>query len=212
MSGDLAGLRRELDGVRQEVQHDLPYGALVAPQLGQVRGIVEAELDALGLGPDFDHAPAILGDVDERDGFLVELVLARLDAAEVEQFIDEVEEVLAGAVNVAGIFLVLRHAVRPEQFGLQHFGEADDGIERCAQLVAHRGEELRLGDVGLLGVAPGFVRHLAGFFEFVDQLVLFGLVHDLFELAAVHLARQVDEEDLGARARSRRATSSAYRR
>ena len=64
-------------------------------------------------------------------------------------------------VDVAGIFLVLRHRVRAEQLRLQHFGKADDGVERRAELVAHRREELRLGDVGLLGVAAGLVRHLA---------------------------------------------------
>src|SRR5207249_5118641 len=33
----------------------------------------------------------------------------------------------------------------------EHLGEADDGVERRAKLVAHRGEELALGPAGLLG-------------------------------------------------------------
>ena len=87
--------------------------------------------------------------------------------------------------------------VRPEQLRLQHFGKADDRVERRAELVAHRREELRLGDVGLLGVAPRLVRHLARFLELVDERVLLGLVHHRLELGAVKLAGEEDEEDLG---------------
>ena len=47
-------------------------------------------------------------------------------------------------VGVLGLFLV----ELAEQSFLQHFGEADDGVERRAQLVRHVGEELRLVPVG----------------------------------------------------------------
>ena len=40
---------------------------------------------------------------------------------------------------------------RPEHARLHDLGEADDGVERRAQLVAHIGEELRFRLVGLLG-------------------------------------------------------------
>ncbi len=62
----------------------------------------------------------------------------------------------------------------PEQLGLRALPEkpmmALSGV-RSSWLIG--GEELRLGDVGLLGMAPGFVAHLARFLEFVDQRVLF---------------------------------------
>src|SRR6185312_8429496 len=195
---NLALLRRELDRIAEQVEQHLPDRPLVAPELRQIVAVVEGELDALGLGADLHHAPAVFGDIDQRHRFLVELVLARLDAAEVEKLVDEVEQVLARAMDIAGIFLVLRYLVRPQQFRLQHFRKADDRIERRAQFMAHRGEELRLGDIGLLGVPPRLVRHLSRFFELVDQLVLFGLVHDLFELRIVKLPGQVEKEYLGA--------------
>ena len=47
-------------------------------------------------------------------------------------------------VGVLGLFLV---QLAEESF-LQDFGEADDGVERRAQLMGHVGEEFRLVPVG----------------------------------------------------------------
>ena len=46
----------------------------------------------------------------------------------------------------------LSRAERAEDAALHDLGEADDGVERRAQLVAHVGEELGLGAVGALGL------------------------------------------------------------
>ena len=48
--------------------------------------------------------------------------------------------------------VVLLGAERAEDAALHHLGEADDGVERRAQLVAHVGEEFGLGAVGALGL------------------------------------------------------------
>ena len=53
------------------------------------------------------------------------------------------QQMLSGFVNVAGIGLILRIAERTEGLQRHHFGEPDDGVERRAQLVAHRGQERR---------------------------------------------------------------------
>ena len=92
----------------------------------------------------------------QRHRFLVELVASGLDARQIEDLVDQVQQVNAGVVNVGRIFLVDRHGVRAENFALHHLGEAEDGVERRAQLVAHLREEARLGDVGGLrrGGAP----------------------------------------------------------
>ena len=47
----------------------------------------------------------------------------------------------------------LARADRPQHLRLDHLAEADDGIERRAQLMAHVGEEFRLRAVGRFG--PG---------------------------------------------------------
>ena len=61
------------------------------------------------------------------------------------------EQVLGAAVDVGGVLLVGRRAHRPVDGERHHVREADDGVERRAQLVAHVGEELGLGAAGLLG-------------------------------------------------------------
>ena len=68
---------------------------------------------------------------------------ARLDLREVKHVVDEAEEMLARAVHALER---LGEAGELRTFGLlaQHLGQADDGVERRAQLVAHIGEELRL--------------------------------------------------------------------
>ncbi len=55
------------------------------------------------------------------------------------------------AVNVAAVFVIFVGAERAEHAGRHDLGKADDGVERRAQFVAHVGEELGLGLVGVLG-------------------------------------------------------------
>ena len=66
-----------------------------------------------------------------------------LDLRQVEDLAEELEEVLARAPDVAEVLLLAivdlaEHAVE------QHLREPDHRVERCAQLVRHAGEELRL--------------------------------------------------------------------
>ena len=122
----------------------------------------------------FRQMMAILDDAVERDRFLVELVAPGLDARQIEDLVDQVQQVHAGIMDVAGIVPVRRHAVRPENFRLHHLGETQNGVERRAQLVAHLGEEARFGDIGGLGAAAGFVGDRFRLLELADQRVLFG--------------------------------------
>src|SRR5205823_10831732 len=57
---------------------------------------------------------------------------------------DKVEHLPAGLAGIAGVINVAALADRPESLPGDHFAEADDGVERRAQLVAHRGEKSRL--------------------------------------------------------------------
>ena len=115
---------------------------------------------------------AFLGDLHQRDGFLVELVAAGLDARQVENLVDEPEQVNAGIVDVVGIVLVGAHGVGAEQLVLHHLGKAENGVERRAQLMAHLGEEPRLGDVGGFRMAARLVGFRLRLLEFADQRIL----------------------------------------
>ena len=58
---------------------------------------------------------------------------------------------LAGIVDQLRIFLAPRGIDHQHVFLRDHLGEADDGVERRAQFVAHGGKEAALGGVGLFG-------------------------------------------------------------
>ena len=122
----------------------------------------------------FQQVVTVRDDMDQRDRFFVEFVASGLDAREVEDFVDEIEQVHAGIMDVGGIVLVDRNGVGAKNFALHHFREAENGIERSAQLVAHLREEARLRHVGGFGTVAGFVRDRLGLLEFADQGVLFG--------------------------------------
>src|SRR5579863_5148527 len=62
-------------------------------------------------------------------------------------------------MDVLDIFKLLLVVDRPEQLARNGLGEADDRIERRAQLVAHVGEEIAFGAIGEFGLGEG-LRHL----------------------------------------------------
>ena len=153
---NLAALWRELDGVGQKVEADLAHRALVAPQLWQIGLEHFVDGDAAIAGAQFQKMMAILD-----------------DARQIEDLVDEVQEMHTGIMNVAGIVLVHRHGVHAENLALHHLGEAEDGIERRAQLVAHLCQEARLGDVGGFRAAARLVGDRLRLLELADQRVLF---------------------------------------
>ncbi len=73
----------------------------------------------------------------------IEFELAGFDLREVQHLVDEAKEVSPGGIHTAQRFQGLFRA-EARRIGDHHLGQADDGVERRAQLVAHAGEELRL--------------------------------------------------------------------
>jgi hypothetical protein len=139
--------RRELEGVRDQVEDDLLPHVLVDPgRLGE-RGTVDPEQEARLVAHRPEGGGKILGEAGEIGGLVAALHPARLQAGEVEQGVDHLEQAQGVALGdpqarerlrrVAGALgqLVLEG---PEQ-------EREGG----AQLVAHVGEEGRLGMVQL---------------------------------------------------------------
>ena len=55
-------------------------------------------------------------------------------------------------MDVAGIAQVTFIVHRAQMLVLHHFGKAHDGVQRRAQLVAHIGQEGRLGAIGIFGL------------------------------------------------------------
>src|SRR3546814_17666537 len=71
----------------------------------------------------------------------MQLEAAGLDLREIENVVDEVEQMLAALMDVRRVFAIMRRAERSQQLIPHDFGKADDGIERCPELMAHVGEK-----------------------------------------------------------------------
>jgi hypothetical protein len=72
------------------------------------------------------------------------------------KFVDEPEQVLGAGEDVAEAVALLVG----ELIQLQHLREAEDGVERCAQLVAHARQVVALGLVGVLSGELGLLQRL----------------------------------------------------
>ena len=68
--------------------------------------------------------------------------LAGLHFGEIENFIDQMQQVDARAVNRAGVFEILV-GERAAFVLAQHLGQHQEAVQRGAQLVGHVGQEFR---------------------------------------------------------------------
>ena len=103
-----------------------------------------------------------------------------LEAGDVEDVVDQPEQPLAGAVDDADEVVLARVEVALGK----HLGGAEHAGQRGAHLVAHVGQEQRLGRAGLLGGASGAL-------ELAPQLVALGDVLG----GAVHADHLVADDD-----------------
>ena len=147
----ISPLLGELDGVVDEVGQDLAEPQRVAQQvLRDVRRDVRQELQALlvrllggerGDGADDLVEPEVGG---------LDVELAGLDLREVEDVVDDGQQRRAGVVDLADVVALLGG-----ELGLEReVRQADDGVHRRADLVAHVREEHGLHLRGFLGLLP----------------------------------------------------------
>ena len=136
-------VRRELDGVREQVEKHLLHLARVGLDEIDVRCDVERHRDAVAAGALPDHRDAVLERLDEGETVDVELHPAGLDLREIEDVVDQREEVLPRAQHVVQVFSLLG-VDRPEHLLDEGLGESDDRVQGSPQLVRHRREEFRL--------------------------------------------------------------------
>ncbi len=153
---DLAALG-ELDRVVDEVGEDLSETQRVAAQvLGDRARDVDEELEPLVvglLGRQRDDGGDDVVDLEVRG---LEVELAGLDLREVEDVVDDPEQGRAGIVDLADVVALLGGERRLEG----EVRQADDGVHRRPDLVAHVGQEHRLHLRRLLGLALGDVQLL----------------------------------------------------
>ena len=142
---DHAARGGELDGVGQDVQQDLVEPQRVGDDVlvFDVHGVDE-ERQSLRRHIGLNDGAHVMDDVGQMHRLLINLDLAVLDAAHVQHVVDEGKEVLAGGGD---LLQVVQHLLAVVDVGRGQRREADDGVHRRADVVAHVEEELPFGAV-----------------------------------------------------------------
>src|SRR5262249_20121149 len=121
-------------------------GQLSEVFLGFEDGPVLVLLRQLPRGPD-----DVLKQRRQIHRFRAELELAGFDLREIEYLVDQGEKMDTRTVDPAQRLCRLFRA-EARRIADHHLSQPDDGVERGAQLVAHAGEEGRLGEAHRLGL------------------------------------------------------------
>ena len=142
-------LGRELQGVGDVVVEDLLELAGVGHDRRDERVDAPDDLDALLGGQRAQGVADLPDDGAGLDRLRTELDLAGLHLGQVEDVVDELQEMPGAGEDVAEELLVLG-GDRPHLAVVHELGEADDAVQRRAELVRHVRQELALEPVGLL--------------------------------------------------------------
>ncbi len=131
----------ELDGIADQVDQHLLELVGVCLQSGQVVLDPGRQCQATGFCLHLHHVDQLGNQRSGAGGVDLQLHAPGLDLRQVENVVDQAEQVLAVAVNLLRVaeLALPEHAIAVL---LQDAGEADDGVQRRAQLVAHVGDEL----------------------------------------------------------------------
>ncbi len=154
--GDQAARAGIFDGIAQEVQQHLVQPQLVAVDflMNHVHGIdIEFQL----LCPDvrLDDIAEPMQDVGQAAFLLVQVHLAALYPAHVQDIVDQAQQMVAGGHDLLQIFL---HLLPVVYMGHGQGGEAHDGVHGGADVVGHIGEEDALGLAGPVGLKEGVLQ------------------------------------------------------
>ena len=118
--------------------------------------------------------------------FLLHVDGPGLDPREVEDVVDDHLQAAGRLVDVARVLADLAQRLFLGQDG-EDLREAEDGVQRRAQLMAHVGEELRFGGVGRLGVLAGLQIFLIASLQTRHQLLALAVGGDQLRLVLLQL-------------------------
>ena len=159
----------KLDGIADQVEHDLAQTRRIAFDLGRyVVGRPPAQLEALGVGALFQQPDGAFDHLAQVEVDVLELEPAGLDLGVVEDVVDDGQQRLARFDHDLGIGALLLIEVGVHQ----QAGHAQDAVHRRADFMAHGGQEFRLGAVGRLGGVAGLDKGTAqhaGLGDVADQ-------------------------------------------
>ena len=179
----------ELDRVARQIEQHLPQPGGVADEparhVGRDGGGDFQPLALRARRQQLDHA---LDEPRQVERLVGELQLARLDAGEIENFVDQRGKRRARGLDGldVGFLLAIERGFR------QQAGHAENAVERRADFMADGGEEARLGLARRLGaVAAG-----GGFLQFPDFVAQrLGLIGEALLAPAPFAALAIEQGD-----------------
>ncbi|KFB69802.1 MAG: hypothetical protein CAPSK01_000515 [Candidatus Accumulibacter vicinus] len=149
-----ATLLGELEGVAEQVDQHLPQLDLIATHIARgFGGELDIESQALFLGLERKHSPQPGEQFVEVELDGVHHAAPGFDARQLQHVVDEGEQMLATAMHSGQVLPLSWRELFATDPGVaqQHVGEAQHGVQRRAQFVAHVGQEGALGLVRRLG-------------------------------------------------------------
>ena len=142
-----AAVRGELHGVREQVEQDLAHGEPVALRGDDVGSDLGLDDQRLAAGQDAGGVQTLLDEGLQVEDLELHVQTPGLQPRGLEHGVDELQQIGAALLDGAHEARMLR--VQPAVV-LQHdLGEAEDRVERRAQLVGDAGHEARLEAVRL---------------------------------------------------------------
>ncbi len=147
---------RELDRVPHEVGHDLPEPQGVSDEgIRQTRLPLHVERQRLLFGAGREEVGHDLQHLVERERERLHLQRAGLDLRVVEDCVEHAEERLGRRLNPPQVV-----ALAGREVGVEHeVREADDGVHRCPDFVAHVRQELGLRAIRPLCLPRRLAQH-----------------------------------------------------
>lgn len=139
----------EFTSVREQIEQDLFEFVAICTEGLHFADVVELERVVVVLCKDCNSGFDLVKERLKREIAEVESKFSGLDAGEIEDVVDQGEELGSCALDLEEIFLGGGFGFG--EFFEQEFAVADDGVEWCAQFVAHVGEKDTFGAVGFLG-------------------------------------------------------------
>ncbi len=154
----------ELAAVGEQVEQDLTQPQRVRPDLAEIAGRHHLEPVPVPFGQSPGSGRNLLDQVRERRRLEVQFETPGFDLGKIEHVVDQAEEVPAGPVDPAerlaqvGVAPLLRVL-------LEHFGDADDGVQGGPQFVAHRRKGIGFGAARRLCLVPRLAQRRLGSLE-----------------------------------------------
>src|SRR5215468_10544430 len=178
--GDPAAAIGELDGIGNEIEHDLIERAFVGDDVRQLTRQDRDQFNSRFARFEGKEPAAILDRLAWRERLGCNREVPCLNFGHVEDAVHDREQMASRLIDQLRVFVTTRCVDHQRAFVAEHFREADDGIERCAQLVAHGGEKAALGGIGTLGLGARKLNSLS------FLLALRDVAHDRDHLALFH--------------------------